>query len=125
MPSRAMMQVLFQWILERSLLRLLASLVTAVFAFSSVGLFKNLKTSLHRDVNNSQGVPNILVPCSDFSGGSVKVSASDSSEDPVFLESLRSARHRRSSMHPRFTQLRTGRETESFLWPFTIASSIP
>ena len=69
--------------------RLLASLVSAVFpgcAFSSVGLFKNLKTSPHRDVNNSQGVPNLLVPCSDFTGGSVKVYTSDASEDPVFLD---------------------------------------
>ena len=38
--------------------RLLASLVTAVFpgcAFSSVGLFKNLKTSPHREVNKLPG----------------------------------------------------------------------
>ncbi|CAE7510495.1 unnamed protein product [Symbiodinium necroappetens] len=69
--------------------RLLASLVSAVFpgcAFSSVGMFKNLKTSPHRDVNNSQGVPNLLVPCSDFTGGSVKVYDSDASEAPAFLD---------------------------------------
>ena len=69
--------------------RLFAALVTAVFpgcAFSSVGLFKNLKTSPHRDVNNSPGVPNLLVPCSDFTGGSVKVCDSDTSKEPAFLD---------------------------------------
>ena len=84
--------------------RLLSSLVAAVFrgcAFSSVGLFKNLKTSPHRDVNNSQGVPNLLVPCSDFTGGSVKVYDSDDSKEPTFLDvSKRPAKLDASKVHP-------------------------
>ena len=83
--------------------RLLSSLVTAVFpgcAFSSVGLFKNLKTAPHRDVNNSQGVPNLLVPCSDFTNGSVKVYDSGDSEEPTFLDvSKRPAKLDASKVH--------------------------
>ena len=71
---------------------LLTALVRAVFPgslFSSVGLFKNLKTSPHRDINNTPGVPNLLVPCSDFLRGSVKVQPDDSHDSEISLDVCR------------------------------------
>ena len=62
---------------------LLTALVRAVFPgcrFSSVGLLKNLKTS---------PVPNLLVPCSDFLRGSVKVQPDDSHHSEISLDVCR------------------------------------
>ncbi|CAE7363195.1 unnamed protein product [Symbiodinium sp. CCMP2456] len=53
---------------------LLASIVSSLFPedrFSTVALFRNISTPLHRDDNNDGTCDNLLVPCSSFLDGQV------------------------------------------------------
>ena len=54
--------------------RLLCRMVLNVFPaadFSAVAIFRNLRTSLHIDINNEEGSCNYLIPVTKFTGGEV------------------------------------------------------